>query len=206
MRNLVVCDFDGVLFDQKGGFRNLFFNVLENATGINPIESYEIAKAEGFYDLESHIRFLAKAGEVPVESVRLQVLELLKRSQGFLFPDTIEFILNVREKYDFCILSRGNSWFQKMKIVHSGIAHVAHKTFVTEDPKVNVFGEVMNFFGNPRTIFIDDSLSEIFPVKEKYPETAAIWISEEKEARGVDFIASDLKKLKFYGIKGGDPQ
>lgn len=92
--------------------------------------------------------------EVTKERVLAEIENLLREKRGFIFPEVVPALMELRRKgLTLILLTFGNEEFQKQKIIASGIAHYFDEIKITASDKTEIL--LADQEGEER-IFVDD--------------------------------------------------
>lgn len=178
---IVIIDFDDVLFDRKGKFSRACKKAGVDLSSGNPL--YEKVKMQnnGVYDFKEHLRLIAGATDASMQKLEQNMEKVFKRAPDFLFKgavDALEYLRNMAEK--MILISRGNLYFQKKKILNSGIEKFFDEVIISEKIKAEVLAEQITKWRtqNKTIMFIDDSLTEIKAVKKRFPCVKGLHIKQ----------------------------
>lgn len=160
----VYIDFDRTLFDCENFLRD-FYSIITN---------YEIPK-NIFMRCQNQCKKRGFNPKIILEKVSKEyqfdtriyddINDLLKKSNNYLYSDSIEFLKHLKELgYKTIILTKGNIDYQKEKILYSNIDEFYDELIVTMKHKGKLDIDYKD------GIFIDDNPVEIESILERKPK------------------------------------
>lgn len=157
---IYIIDFDDTLFDKSGAFAQACSQIGIEFRG--PL--YQKAKGKnGIYNPRKHLKLLAK----PYSSLE----KIIAQSQKFLFPQTVQKLRKLSKKHKLILLSKGDLYFQKAKIRHSGIEKFFSNIYITNKSKVEVIEEkILPQYPQENIVFVDNKKEEREAVKAIFPK------------------------------------
>ncbi len=200
---LCVLDFDGVLFNDrkfKEAHRRAF-----KQYGVS-LRLYEDTYREtkrltgGHYAPSTHYALIARS--VPALSRALlykKSAALVKQSRRYLYADVKVFLQWCEQSGVALALVSTGHFFQKKKIVASGLAPFFKKIIVTKDiAKVAGMRAVMGKIGHRRVVFVDDKQTVLDEIIKELPEVVVVRMGRSKH--GVN-EQNDSHVRNFAGVK-----
>lgn len=159
-------DFDRTLFDTTQ-FRIDYENFLRGF-GVDEMrwaESYATVKRnEGnLYTIEKHLAVIAGGKpDFPVAEATEKFYRAFANLKPYLYPDVIQFLESAKAHgYAVCLLSHGDTAWQRYKVRAAGIADYFDDFFFTnrEGAKYVHIEEAVALY--PRIIYVDDNAMEL---------------------------------------------
>ena len=210
MRKIALVDLDDTLFDVKK-FKTEYLTFLRGlGSGFEWVplkimaETYEKAKAKGYFDADAHCALLDEyiASETGVLGKTKFWLEKWLASEKKMLESLVFLDINPLFRifehlgYEIYILTLGTSWFQVAKIEGSGLMEYANGYVVTQDcTKKDAIMSMCNPTKDDIVLF-DDSKKVIDAVKTSFPRIMAIQVLREdnptKVSSNADAIARNL--------------
>jgi len=94
-----------------------------------------------------------------------------ERLQEFLFPDTLEFLHQLKNiGQPLVLLSLGEASFQELKVVGSGVREYFDRVFMVQDSKEHIIQELIDVGEKEEEIwFINDKVGETKLIESKFP-------------------------------------
>ena len=170
-KQIIIIDFDDVLFDRKGAFAKASFKAGVDLSSGSKL--YEKVKTDnnGIYNFKKHLKIIANHDPKKLRQINQSMEKVFKRAPKFLFPGVHKILQKLRQQANQLILaSRGNVYFQKQKIYNSGITNYFDKIIISEKFKAKALsGRIKTWRAkNHEIIFIDDSKQEINLIKKTF--------------------------------------
>ena len=172
---MFVIDFDDTIFNTHT-FKQARVEALEHI-GVSEKDYQETyleaqKKNDLFnYSNERHAELLTLRG-YPKEQV-LAAFEKTtgERLQEFLFPDTLEFLHQLKNiGQSLVLLSLGEASFQELKVVGSGVREYFDRVFMVQDSKEHIIQELIDVGEKEEEIwFINDKVGETKLIESKFP-------------------------------------
>ncbi|HOW60822.1 MAG TPA: hypothetical protein P5548_03555 [Candidatus Moranbacteria bacterium] len=205
----VFIDFDDVLFNTKKFIEDI--EVIFQKHGISKNIFYETYQSEdkisktnygNMFSYSPSLQFKKIKKKIKIDTKQLEkdFNVLVKNTKKYIFKDVDKF-LNKMGKKDIFILSFGTNNFQKEKIKNSGIEKYFNKIIVVAyAEKSRAIGKII---GKSREsfYFIDDRVSFLEEVKNKYHFSKTFLIRRkegrygDKKNKYCDFSANNLRTV-----------
>lgn len=149
------------------------------------------------YSNERHAELLILRG-YPKEKV-LAAFEKTtgERLQEFLFPDTLEFLHQLKNiGQSLVLLSLGEASFQELKVVGSGVREYFDRVFMVQDSKEHVIQELIDVGEKEEEIwFINDKVGETKLIESKFPNMNIV-LRKSASIPEEEYIQSSLPYFK----------
>lgn len=177
---LAIIDFDDTLFDAEH-FKKDIASVF-TSFGVSPQifwESYKEARdssdGKTLYTFDRHLQILTKDYIfIDIEKAKSELDSLLNSATDYLFPDSLDFLNNLKKRgLDLILLSLGEENFQFKKLEKTGLNSFFKQIFLVNDSKLNVLPKILNDHSG-RPIFINDKIKETKEVAQNYPHLYSI--------------------------------
>jgi hypothetical protein len=112
---------------------------------------------------------------------------------GYLYPDTVPFLVEARKTHTIVLLSRGRSYpeYQRKKILGSRVAEYLDDIIITPNDNKGLFAiPFLPAYSTGDTVpkgyaFIDDNIAALSSMAEIAPYVERIYIDRRKKALGV---------------------
>jgi len=206
-KTAVVLDFDRTLFDTDsfkndlakslsdlGVTSNIFFKlypkaVTKNGDGVNS------------YNLNKHVKLMVRVVKfLSTKQTREKLLSVFKKSYCYLYPETIKFLIKLKQNNFYLILlSHGPLVLQRLKINHSNIVSYFSEIVVLDGKvKAPFFKKMTKKFN--RVWFVSDHLGELQRVKSNFAKVKLIM--KLSPSSKVDFTKEKriLKARKLFTV------
>ena len=160
----IYVDFDRTLLDCDRFLEDLYslikkYNVSKDVFK----ECQNQCKKDGFNPYT--ILDLVKETESFDDNLYLEIDNLIKSTKDYLYQDTIPFLEYLKSlNYEIIILTRGNSIYQKEKVLNAKIDSYYHDLIVTMQHKGLLDIDYKN------SVFIDDNPKEIISILKRKPK------------------------------------
>lgn len=195
---MIICDFDGVLFDGekfKKDYSSIFAGFGISARAYSAAYRKGKSHPKGFH--HALTRRFAEKLDIHVFPARMEAL--LKKSPRYLYSDAKDFLRKcLKEKITLVLVSTGPA-FQKRKITTSGIAHFFKKVVVIRDAsKAAAIKKIIRAFPKERVIFVDDTAEVVDGVKREVRSIFAIQMIRrrgKKKSATADAAARNFKDV-----------
>ena len=208
----VFIDFDDTLFNTRDfviDYSRLFI-----AAGLTP-EAYaatyqeahrRMGKSIEVYEAQMHTDAIAKQyPDIDIKTLKANILEFLKDTSVYVFPDVVPFLKQAREKnIQLYILSFGQSQFQSDKITGTGLTPYFQNIFIAQEKKYEPIIEVMKRCAPDEPIwFFDDRAEFVRDVNQRLPQVKTVQVTRSEgryrdtRSPDADLIVSDFSHMIF---------
>lgn len=175
-REKLFIDFDGTLFDTFL-FKASFFRILEKA-GFSQEDIVSTYQAEGLdykYSPKGQFERLKKVKKFNEGLALARLEDLYKKSQSFLFEDSVNFLKEIdREKNELILLTLGDIEFQRRKVSESKIEDLFDRCLYTVEQKWIFLEGVIE--KDERFVIIDDRGDTLEQISKKYRRSLPIQV------------------------------
>ena len=178
----LIIDFDGTMFDTEA-FRietaSLFKRMGYNEEQIQL--TYQAECLSYLYSPFGQLKRLQliKASNQNLAEARFK--NLYENSYKYVFPDTIQFLKDMKFKeYELILLTLGDVAFQKAKVENSSLGRFFDKILYCDIQKWLYLPKIMD--KSDKFIFIDDRADTIDRIGKVFPNSFAIRIDRYKRA------------------------
>ena len=206
---LIVVDFDHALFNTeefKESLREIFIR-----HGIDRElyeETYKRIRTveKSPYSLERHLDILE--GKIydkqKLQQIKREVMLLLRATDKYLFPDTIDFLEKEKRDNKLMLLTLGELDFQSLKIRYAGIEKYFAKVIISrgrlgKGTKEREVAKIASNHRHQKIVIIEDVAENIDLIKKICPEVITIKV-ERPGAKyshlpsvATNYVVSDLK-------------
>lgn len=184
MKKIILFDWDDTLFS-KAKYRRKVISNLIKLSKVSQQEVYEFEKqyfdnlirSDDFTIKDFVSKFTYKFNkEIDLENFSTDKLGIYSNA---LFPETIEVLEKMKNKYILGIYSQGFKALQKIKIKYSGIEHFFDKDliFITRRKLDKEFLKKIP----QKILIIDDKQEVIETLKQLRPDLGLVWINRNDE-------------------------
>jgi len=126
---MIIFEFERVLFDSaliKDDIKKVFekYEIQGQEFWKSFYRSYDLNRKEpGTYSIDRHLGLLKGLSKNQKEEIKRDIeIVMLNRGRGYLYPDVIEFLSQLKKKkIKMVLLTQGNASFQKLKIKATGV-------------------------------------------------------------------------------------
>lgn len=169
----LIFDLDHTLLDTRALMRDFFTYLAEQGIEREIIEETHRVYRETdpfCYSPKKHLTFIADAVG---RSQRESVVEVFcsQSFASYLRPGALPILKRFREKeYDLTLLTRGDAYFQTVKIEKTALTQYFDDVIICQEPKVDFFKK-----NDPGPVyFINDNLKETLLVVDAMPSVSPI--------------------------------
>lgn len=187
---IIFIDFDNTLFNSTK-LKEEIFNILASANISRDqfLEIYKKVHASGY----THRRFV-KVLSIPNEKKVLQGLnKLTKDSSKFVYNDALWFINKYLGKAKLILVSWGDVFYQRKKILASGLYDYFDKVLLVNKKKYSILGK--HIIKNENNYFINDNPIENREITQVFPNLKILTIKRED---GKKYPDEEYQELKVY--------
>lgn len=203
-KKIILFDWDDTLFSKKEYKKNLRSNLARIC---------EVSEEKIFEFEEQYFEGLIKSDDFKIEdfvysfskkfSKKIDLQDFSTDKLGIyskaLFPETIEVLEKIKNKYSLGIYSQGFESLQKIKIKYSGTEKYFNKNliFIDRDKTRQDFVENLP----TKAIVVDDKKEVIEILKKLRSDLVLIWINRinEEKIEGVKTIKNLNNLIQDYG-------
>lgn len=160
----IYIDFDRTMFNSDAFLSDLD-NILDSYN-LSPTLFYEYAKKDSENGFNPYHILEIMQKDIPFDKEIIRKLdEIIISDQKYLYDDVIPFLKYLKDKrYQLILLTKGNTFYQKLKIENTGILNYFDDLIITLKHK----GELDIDY--PNSIFIDDNPNEIASILKENPK------------------------------------
>lgn len=210
---LVILDFDHSLFNTeefKESLREIFIKYGVGKELYNETYKEIREKEEGPYSLERHLSILEGRmmyNRKKLRKIKREVLDLLKRTDEYLFSDTMDFLRQESKRSKLVLVTLGEKEFQSLKIKSSGIKKYFVQIIISrgrarKGSKDKEIAKVIDGHQDREIFMVEDVAREIDLMKKDYPFVTMIKIERpggkysKEKSKKADYTVTNLREAR----------
>ncbi len=210
---LVILDFDHSLFNAEEFKESLSDIFIKYGVGKKLYEETykEIREKEKSpYSLERHLHILEGRmmyDKKKLHKIKREVLDLMKRTDEFLFSDTMDFLRKESKRSKLVLVTLGEKEFQSLKIKSAGIKKYFVQIIISrgrarKGTKDREIAKVIGGHKDRKIFMIEDVAEEIDLLKKDYPYVTMIKIERpggkysKIKSKKADYKVTNLREAR----------
>jgi len=160
--------------------------------------SYDLDYKElGSYSIDRHLNLLKNLTKGQRAAIKRDVeIAVLNRGRGYLYPDVVEFLSQLRERQiKMVLLSQGNASFQKLKLEATGMKEYFDTIIIFNNSLATILKRLIVPKSEHAIVYIGKKISRLKDIRRKYPFITIFYIRRENQSPPQDLAVGSIFSL-----------
>ena len=200
---MIIFELERVLFDStllKDDIKKVFarYEIQGQEFWKSLYRSYDLNRKEpGTYSIDRHLGLHKGLSKNQKEEIKRDIeIVMLNRGRGYLYPDVIEFLSQLKKKkIKMILLTQGNTSFQKLKIEAASLKEYFDKIVIFNGDQASILKRLVSLNSKETVIYIGKKILFLKNIRKKYPSVATFFIRREDQPAPGNLVAGSIFSL-----------